>query len=458
MTRLILYALGGLLLLASWSCSPEDTLLPEQPTEAPVSAGDPYGQPFTGMPATEDVVMYEVNLRAFSAGGDLQGVINRLDELKKLGVNVLWLMPIHPIGAVRSVNSPYSVKDHKAVGAEYGSLADLRQLTDEAHRRGMAVILDWVANHTAWDHPWIKNKGWYTQDAAGNIVHPPGTNWQDVADLNFGNAELRRAMIEALKFWIITANVDGYRFDYADGVPFDFWQAALDTLEQLPGRDLLFLAEGEREDHYRAGFDLIYGWSFYGALKAVFRGQPATHLYAVHREEYRDLPPGKYPLRFTTNHDESAWDQPPFVIFNGRDGALAASALAIFVGGVPLLYTGQEVGRATPLPFFSRAPIDWSAQPEMLQAYRSLLDVYKRSAAARSGAAVYFPHDEVFAMEKTRGSEHFLLLVNIRNKPIVYSLPAAVAGARWVDELTGTQHSLGTELTLAPYGYLLLKR
>jgi len=193
-----------------------------------------YGTPFANMPATDDVVMYEVNLRAFSANGNLQGVTSRLDEIKALGVNVIWLMPIHPVGILNGINSPYCVKDYKGVGTEYGTLEDVRTLTTEAHNRGMAVILDWVANHTSWDNPWIQNTDWYTKNNAGNIVHPPGTNWTDVADLNFDNSDMRLAMIDAMQYWILEANIDGFRCDYADGVPFSFWNQAINKLKLNP--------------------------------------------------------------------------------------------------------------------------------------------------------------------------------------------------------------------------------
>ncbi len=182
-----------------------------------------FGTPFAGVPSTSDVVIYEVNMRAFSAEGNFKGVEARLDSIKALNVNVLWLMPIHSVGVLKSVGgmgSPYLVKDYKAVGAEYGTLADLQNLVIEAHRRNMAVIIDWVANHTSWDNAWITaHPEWYTKDASGNITIPAGTNWADVADLNFSNADMREAMIDAMKYWILIANIDGFRCDYADGVP-----------------------------------------------------------------------------------------------------------------------------------------------------------------------------------------------------------------------------------------------
>ena len=229
-----------------------------------------YETPFTEVPATSDVVMYEINERAFSVSGDFAGILPRLDSIKALGVNVIWLMPIHPIGAINSVNSPYCVKNFMEVNPEYGSLEDLRTLVREAHNRKMAVILDWAANHTSWDNPWIQNKTWYTQDAAGNIIHPAGTNWMDVADLNFDNSLMRLEMIKALKYWVLAANVDGYRCDAADYVPFSFWKQAIDSLQKIPNRELILLAEGARNDHFSAGFKMNFGWSFYDKNVNVF--------------------------------------------------------------------------------------------------------------------------------------------------------------------------------------------
>ncbi|HPI05949.1 MAG TPA: alpha-amylase family glycosyl hydrolase, partial [Saprospiraceae bacterium] len=187
-----------------------------------------YDVPFDQVPATSDIVLYEVNLRAFSAAGNLKGVEARLDSIKNLGVNVVWLMPIYPIGELNAIGSPYAVKDYFKVNPDYGTLEDLRELVKASHQRGMAVMLDWVGNHTAWDNSWIQTKAWYTQDASGSIVSP--NTWTDVADLNFSSMAMRKEMIKAMKYWVLEANVDGYRCDYAEGVPNDFWKQAIDTL------------------------------------------------------------------------------------------------------------------------------------------------------------------------------------------------------------------------------------
>lgn len=453
------YILLIFIFLSAFGCKEADPGPNAQdPNQDEQSTYTQYGTPFANVPATEDIVMYEVNLRAFSPEGDLQGVIDKLDHLQSLGVNVVWLMPIHPVGDVNSVNSPYSVKDYKEVSAEYGSLEDLRSLTEECHKRNMAVIMDWVANHTAWDHDWITNEDWYTQDASGDIVHPPGTNWQDVADLDFSNSEMRLAMIDAMKYWVLEANVDGYRCDYADGVPFDFWEQAIDSLTAIPNRDLVLLAEGTRTNHFAAGFDLTYGWDFYGSLINVFNGESANKLYEVHTRVYSNIPEGKHRLRFTTNHDESAWEETPMVFFNGKDGALTASVLAIYMGGVPLLYTGQEVGRRENVPFFYNSTINWNDNPDMLEEYQALLQFYNQSEAAKERSMTIYPNADVVSFKKMDNKEELLVIANVRDSQVSFVLPEGLQNTNWQDALSGNEITLEGSVSLDNYEYLLLKK
>ncbi|KAF0201481.1 MAG: alpha amylase catalytic [Bacteroidetes bacterium] len=458
MIRTFLRIFIAFLLLFSISCNKEkeNPNPPDPPVED--SIYQQYGTPFTGIPETEDIVMYEVNLRAFSSSGDLQGVTDRLDELADLKVNVIWLMPIHPVGQVNSVNSPYSVKDYKAVGPEYGTLNDLRELTDEAHSRGMAVIMDWVANHTAWDNAWISNKSWYTQDGNGNIIHPAGTNWLDVADLNFSNQKMRDAMIDAMKFWAYEANIDGFRCDYADGVPFDFWKQAIDSIRSIDGRDFIWFAEGARNDHFAAGFDLSFGWQFYGAIKEVFNGQPVSRIFTAHTNEYASAPAGKHWVRFTTNHDESAWDATPISLFNGIDGALAASVVGIFTGGVPLIYGSQEVGTLANIPFFSNSTINWGSNPEMLLTYEKMLQFYASSATARKGVNKIYQHSDVACFKKELNGDEVVIMVNLRNVPVGYTIPAELRNTQWLEVINESNITLGTQMTLEPYQFLLMRK
>lgn len=430
----------------------------EDPIEPTPTGPQQYGTPLSNVPDIDKATIYEVNLRAQSSEGTLQGVISKLDHIKSLGTNIIWLMPIYEQGTVNSVNSPYSVKNYEKISPEYGSLADLRALTDQAHAMGMAVILDWVANHTAWDHPWIsEHPEWYTQNANGQIIIPPGTNWNDVADLNFEQSAMRKAQIDAMKYWVLEANVDGFRCDYADGVPFDFWNEAIAALKSLPKRDVLMLAEGTRSDHYQAGFDLTYGWNYYTALKNVWNGAATSTLTSTNQLEYGNIPAGKGKVRFTTNHDESAWDASPMTLFNGKNGALAASVINIFSGGVPLLYTGQEVGKTGTTPFFTNSTINWTANADMLASYQKLYTIYNQNSAARgNNISSYQLSNDLICWKKTNGASSMLILVNVRNSTINITLPPALTG-NFTNLVSGENENITTSMSLPAYAYRIYR-
>ena len=445
MTKKITSVLAFFILLVSCGVNPIEPI-PTGPQQ--------YGTPLSNVPDIDKATIYEVNLRAQSSEGNIQGVISKLAHIKSLGTNIIWLMPIYEQGTVNSVGSPYSVKNYEKISPEYGTLADLRALTDQAHAMGMAVILDWVANHTAWDHPWISaHPEWYSQNASGQIIIPPGTNWNDVADLNFDQNAMRKAQIDAMKYWVLEANVDGFRCDYADGVPFDFWSEAIAALKSLPKRDVLMLAEGTRSDHYQAGFDITYGWNYYTTLKNVWNGAATSTLTTTNQLEYGNIPSGKGKIRFTTNHDESAWDASPMSLFNGKNGAIAASVVTIFSGGVPLLYTGQEVGKTGTTPFFTNSTINWTSNADMLAAYQKLYTIYNNNSAARSSTiSAYQLSNDLVCWKKTNGSSSVLILVNVRNATINATLPPALTG-NFNNLISGISENLSSALTLTPYAY-----
>jgi glycosidase len=379
-----------------------------------------------------------------------------MDDIQALGVNVIWLMPIFPMGKVKSVGSPYCVQDYLAVDPEFGTMNDLKTLVEEAHKRGMAVILDWVANHTAWDHPWLADPSWYTQ-VGGEVISPAGTGWADVADLNYNNPDMRQAMIGALTYWVEETNIDGFRFDAADLVPFDFWKQAIDILNAIPGRDLILLAEGMRGDHYQAGFQMTYAWDYYQALKSVFDGQPATLLYTTHLAEYRDLAPGQEKLRFTTNHDESAWDATPVVLFNGKDGALAASLITMYMGGVPMLYGSQEIGAARTVSFFERTPVDWGQNPDMLQFYQQMLAFHADSLALLEGALEDCSSRDVVCFRRIASEEEVLVIVNVRQSRVSFEPSPVLAAETWVDAFSAASVRMDVPLFLDGNEFLVLQ-
>jgi glycosidase len=428
------------------------------PVIPPIQETQQYGVPFQHVPATADVVMYEINPGAFSAAGTFTGITAGLDSIKSLGINTIWLMPIFPIGALKSIGSPYCVRNYLEVNPSYGTLTDFRNLVSEAHTRNMAVIIDWVGNHTSWDNPWIQNKAWYTQDANGNIISPAGTTWTDVADLNYDNRDMRAAMIKAMKYWALAANIDGFRCDAADYVPYDFWKQALDTLQNMKGRSFILLAEGSRTDHFIAGFQLNYAWNFLTALKNVFlSGHPAGEIFTTNTAELLSVPTNKRKLRFTTNHDESSVAT-PVQLFNGKQGALAASVIAITLQGVPLLYCGQEAGVSNRFMYSTQRPIDWSMNPDMRNAYRRILGFYNASNALRSGVLQTYPGSDILAYSRAAGNENALVLVNCRNASVTWTLPASLVSSSWINVMDNTSFVFGTTLTLQPYQFLLLKK
>jgi glycosidase len=447
-----------MLVLATVSCSKDDDVLPEKPV---VVEEEPkqYDVPFDNVPAISDIVMYEVNLWAFSDQANLDGVKTKLDYLKSLGVNVVWLMPIYEIGELKGVGSPYAIKNYKKVNPSFGTLENLRSLVKEAHSRDMAVMLDWVANHTAWDNAWIKNASWYTQDAGGNIISPLGMGWNDVADLNFATSAMRKEMIRSMKYWVLEANVDGFRCDYADGVPTSFWKQAIDTLRAIPNRDLIMFAEGVAKENFTAGFDLTFGWNFYSKLKEVYdNGASVNQVITAHASDYNALPAGKHILRWTSNHDDNAWNDVPTSIFKGQQGALAAFVVTSYMGGVPLIYNGQEVGFSSKLQFFqnSTTKINWSVNPDVLDQYKKLIAFRKSSDAIKTGTLETFSNPDVVAFKKKLGDEEVFVLVNLRNVTKDFTLPTSVANSDWTNALTNEAVSLTDIVTLEPYEYLVL--
>ena len=416
--------------------------------------------PAQAVPDLDDIVMYEVNLRAFSQAGDLNGVTARLDDIQSLGANVIWLMPINPVGQLNSaggLGSPYAVADYTQVGSEFGTLGDLTNLVDQAHQRGMYVVMDWVANHTAWDNPWVTDHpDWYTQDGQGNIISPPGTNWTDVADLNYNNTDMRSAMVSAMQYWVTNAGIDGYRADTADYVPYDFWQQAIPAVRASTGRDMLMLAEGSRNDHYAAGFDLTYGWNFYGTVQNVFNSSaPATSLYQQYVSEFNAIPSDAGLLHFTTNHDESAWNQTPPALFGSLDASLAAYAVTVAYAGTPLVYTGQEIGWEDNISFFTKNPLDWSTGQDTEQWYTKLLNARAEHPALRKGELSDQSTSDVAFLVREYQNEQVIVLVNTRNAARQVSVPASLQGS-WSDLLADQTASLGSTRSLAPYEVLVL--
>jgi glycosidase len=381
-----------------------------------------------------DAVVYEVFPRHFSPGGDFAGVTARLDELKQLGVSVIWLMPIHPVGRLKAkgtIGSPYAVKDYYAVNPDYGTKEDFRRLVVAAHQRGLKVIIDIVANHTAWDSVMLDHPERYKRDASGQVL-PPNPDWTDVAGLNYANPETRRYMTAMLAYWLREFDLDGFRCDVASEVPTSFWEEARTELEKIkPG--LFLLAEASKPDLMVQAFDADYAWPMLAALNRVLlEGAPASELPRTwQQEEQGKFPPGTLHLRFTDNHDEAR-----AISRFGWKAALAASAMMFTLDGVPLLYNGMEVGDATESgdpALFENLTVFWHPKQRegFRDTYRQFSRLRQRYPAFRTSQVVWLensaPQNLVSYLRRDEHDE-FVVVVNFSNRPQTGGVMVAHSG------------------------------
>lgn len=424
---------------------------------------DPVTPQPTGftVPANADIQMYEVNMRAFSAEGTFKGVERRLDSIKNLGINVIWLMPINPIGVERrsfGLGSPYSISDYRSVNPELGTLTDFKELIKEAHNRKIAVIIDWVANHTSFDHKWIsEHPEWYTKDATGAITHPLTTNWLDVADLDYSKQPMRQAMISDMRYWLEEVEIDGIRCDAANFVPDDFWKQALDSIKVNAKRDYILLAEGDRQQQLTAGFQMNYAWTAFTTMKNVMAGSPATQLPSAIIAEDGAIPATARKLRFTTNHDESAWDKTPIQMFGSQNASIAAFVAVTSMSGNPLIYSSQETGRTPLLPFFTKDAINWAENPTTYSAYKNFLRFRDTSKVMKYGSFTSTSNADIVSIQKKYQNFTISVLVNVRNREVSFNLPPPLRNKQVTNLLTGTQVSLSETLNIPAFQYLIVQ-
>jgi glycosidase len=330
----------------------------------------------------KQATIYEVNIRQYSAAGDFKSVTQSLPRLQKLGVGILWLMPIQPISKLNrkgTLGSPYSVADYKGINPEFGNSDDLKALIDGAHKLGMKVIIDWVANHSGWDNPWIANKSWYHQDADGNII-APNRDWTDVAWLNYDNAEMRAAMIDAMKYWVNQFGIDGFRADVASGVPVDFWEEAGRQLQKI--KPLFMLAEEQgTAGMLDQAFISNYNWRLLNLMNQIANGEIDVQSFvSFYRLKLPSYPTGSLPLNFITNHDENSWNGSEYKRMGAAVPAMAA--LYFTLPGIPLIYSGQEVGNTRELEFFEKDLIpNLGVSNETTTFYSKLVALKKKNKA-----------------------------------------------------------------------------
>jgi glycosidase len=423
-------------------------------------AQDPaqYGTPFAGVPDTRDVNIYQVHIRPFSSAGNLAGVTARLDSIKNLGINVIYLMPIYPHGTdSRSSASPYSIKDFKSVATEYGSLTDLRTFVDGAHSRNMAVILDFAVNGTSWDHAWITaHPDWYVQ-SGGTIQQL--ANFTDVAALNFANTTMRAALVDAMRYWIFAANIDGYRCDFANNPPLDFWTNTISNLRGITTHKLLMFAEGDRLQNFQTGFDMNFGdkW-YYDAIQPIAQsGTSVAQIQTTTNTEYTYATGSQQMVRYTSNHDVETTTT-ALNVFGGHNGVIVNYLVSSYMRGVPFLTSGQETDFNQTIPWpYTSVKINWNTNPSASTDFRKVLNFRNSSTAIRRGTMTNYSDNNVCAFTKINGTEKVVVMANLRNATNNYTVPAALAGT-YADAYTGATVTLtsGATQTLTAFQYRVL--
>ena len=334
--------------------------------------------------ARDNHQIYQVNLKLYGSSGAFGKVQARLDDIKALGTEILYLMPVYSEGKQKAIGSPYCIRDFKGVNSSYGTLDELRSLVDAAHAKGMKVMFDWVANHTSWDNPWItEHSDWYEKNSKGEIVCPTKDGvWSDVAQLNYANKELWAAMEDALEYWVTTLGIDGYRCDYAHGVRDDFWKEAIAKLKALK-HGFIMLAESDFERMFDDGFDIIFDRAMKSNMRKLFSGGSANDFFSWYKTDQGKTPAPKTKLYFVTNHDD-ATEAAPAAQFGSNEAALAAYVLMGVLNGSSMVYGSQEAGYGKTINFFNAMTMDWNADPTLTAAYRSALQAL--AAVKRSGA------------------------------------------------------------------------
>jgi glycosidase len=418
---------------------------------------------------SRDAVIYQLNQRSLTPEGTFAAAEAHLPRIRDLGADIVWLMPVNPIGAVNrkgTLGSPYAVRDHLSVNPEFGTLADLRHFVDVAHELGLRVILDWVANHTAWDHALVDARPeWYERDWRGDFRPTPWWDWDDIIDLDYRHAELREYMAEAMCFFVREADVDGFRCDVAGFVPLDFWEAVRADLEEM--KPVFMLAEWETRDLHRAAFDASYAWTWNAAVHQVANGhtdlEPVRVYYAWNA---RAWPRDAMRMTFVSNHDHNAWEGTEFEQFG--DALEAAVVLSVVGEGIPLIYSGQEAGSDRRLRFFDKDVIPWQSHP-MGELYRRLFALKKSHPALWNGAwgapMTRIPNnDEAAVLSFVRRRTDLEMrdavvgVFNFSSVERTVSLGEGPYAGTYVDFATGesTELAPGTTLTLAPWSPMVL--
>lgn len=380
-----------------------------------------------------DASIYEVNIRQFSPEGSFDAFTEHIPRLKNMGVDILWLMPIHPIGEKNrkgTLGSYYSIVDYTDVNPKFGDKTDFKNLVEEAHQHDMKVILDWVANHTAWDADWTTtHPEFYETDEEGNF-RPPEEDWDDVIQLDVDNPEMQEEMIRSMEYWVREYGVDGYRADVAYMVPLDFWKRAREQLDQI--KPVFMLAEAEEPELHEA-FDMTYAWHYAETIRNIGAEEAGlSDLDKALQQNFELFDRNHYRMFFTTNHDENSWNGSDPELYG--DNFLNFAVLSATVWGMPLIYNGQESGLDQQLEFFEKDSIDWGNY-QYEDFYRTLLDLKSNNTALYNGemGGSYLKmstnrDEEIFSYKRINSDDRVFVILNFSDEPVDFRFDAGEQG------------------------------
>lgn len=437
----IIIAVGLFVGLLSTGCKKGNHIMPQEPEAVPITDAN-------------QMVIYECNERLFSEQDAFAAIEAYIPTLIDMGVNVLWLMPIHPRGEdSQAIGSPYCVRDYRAIDPAFGTMTELRSLVNTAHKNGMKVILDWIANHTSWDNAWVtRHPEWYQGPQTADEQF-----WADVTFLNYSKQEVCDTMQACMMYWVNEADIDGFRCDYADGAPIDFWHSVIDAIRDKK-HEAVMLAETSDARLYQAGFNLLYSWSYMYAVEGLYSGSGTFGgVISANTSEYNSTPAGCDRMRYITTHDETATKSPGSV-YRSAQGELSAFCLTAFMAGVPMIYSSQEIGNLNTINFFNYQILDFASDNTTRNALKNIMSVYHSTAHLRGGSQITGSlNSKVPYIEYSDEKEIMIVICNTSNSEQEVKYPMKHQGHTVTDMLTGAQTQLGTTTTLAPYEYRIYK-
>ncbi|MGI9652894.1 alpha-amylase family glycosyl hydrolase [Chryseobacterium sp. RLHN22] len=414
----------------------------------------------------KNATLYELNVRQFSEEGNFKAIEKQLPRLKKLGIDIIWLMPIHPIGEAHrkgTLGSYYSVKDYYGINPEFGNAEDFRNLVNAIHDHGMYVILDWVANHTSWDNDLVeKHPDWYMKSRKGTFQSTRWRDYDDIIEFDYKNSDLRKYMTDALKFWITEYNIDGYRCDIASFIPLDFWENARAELDAI--KPVFMLAEAEDKELHRKAFDATYNWNLWNILHKIATTETSikslTEAYIA--EHVSIFPKEGMRMNFIDNHDKNSWEGNQYSNFG--DALKAAIVFTVLMDGIPLIYNGQEAGLNRSLEFFEKDPIEWKNH-EIETLYSTLFYLKHQNQALWNGnhggeivRVINDRMDQVISFVREKNGDKVISFINLSRDILVVQFDTSFDSGLYTNLFTGEKQKISETfiLTMNPWDYVVL--